>query len=307
MGIRFNLIIIICLINGFSLFSQDYSIEYEHKRVGVFNPEWEFYQTLNPNKYEHITGYYREGLSEIIIDAVEKGRIEIYDKRKRKLSLDSLINKLIEFEKDLSGRILNKGEALRYFIPYISAFEFEEFVNYNFTTLRLEKKIKAYSPIIIRYKDFEGSEEDRVEMPLFWIFPEEELEGEEFIIPDTILSLQVLKYPVKTPYTNSIFQKSKDRDRSIIRPDGSPFESPKEIDKVFVEEFSFLFYNEETNMEEFREATKDIYPEDIDYMRIAENWSIDLNSLAIRKKPLYIIPLLETDRGFRQLGIRVEQ
>ena len=51
-------IIIFALTISFIGFAQQptHSIEYEYHNVGVFNPEWEIYHSLNPKKFEHITG-----------------------------------------------------------------------------------------------------------------------------------------------------------------------------------------------------------------------------------------------------------
>lgn len=304
-----NKIIIFISILGFSILklgAQDYSIEHEYRRVGVFNPEWEMYNILNPRKFQHITGYFREELSRIIINGVREKRVKIYDKRKREISLDTVISKLIDFERKTSGLSLNKDTALDYFIPYVSAYEFEEFTNYNFKTLRIEKKIKAYCPIIIRYKDFNNP--DTLEFPMFWIFPNEDrlMDNNDFSIRDTILNLHTIKYPVQHPYSSGIFNKTRERHSSILRANGSKFLSPKEIDKVFIEEIRVSIYNEETNTEEFKTISSDILPEEINNIRIGEFWSINPSNLMIKKQVKFVIPLLETDKGFRELGIRIE-
>jgi len=52
-------LLFIGLFISIGVFSQTdtYSIEHEYHKVGVFNPEWEIYHSLNPKKFEHITGY----------------------------------------------------------------------------------------------------------------------------------------------------------------------------------------------------------------------------------------------------------
>lgn len=305
---RVVLFFLLC-ISLLQLSAQDYSIEHEYRKVGVFNPEWEMYQVLNPRKFEHITGYFREELANIIIDGVKKKNVKIYDKRKREMNFDTLINFLIEFEKKASGKIVPKDSILDYIIPYISEYEFEEFVNYNYKTLKLEKKIKAYSPIIIRYKDFLAKDIDSLKCNLFWIFPEETTttSSNDFLIPDTVLYLHLLKCPVLNPFTTSIFEKAKSRHSSIIRSNGSQFLSPKEIDDLFVEKSKVTIFNEETGLEEFKEVVSDIIPEDIKHLRVGEVWSIESKSLLIKKEVKFIIPLLETDKGFRELGIRINE
>ncbi|MDY0054255.1 MAG: hypothetical protein RBR79_06315 [Bacteroidales bacterium] len=305
---RVILFFLLC-ISFLNLYSQDYSIEHEYRKVGVFNPEWEMYGVLNPRKFEHITGYFREELANIIIDGVKKKNVKIYDKRKREMNFDTLINSLIEFEKKASGKIVPKDSILDYIIPYISEYEFEEFVNYNYKTLKLEKKVKAYSPIIIRYKDFLAKDIDTVKFNMFWIFPEETTttSSNDFLIPDTILYLHLLKYPVLNPFTTSIFEKARSRHPSILRSNGSKFLSPKEIDDLFVEKSKVAVYNDETGLEEFKEVVTEIIPEDIKHLRVGEVWSIEPKSLLIKKEVKFIIPLLETDKGFRELGIRINE
>lgn len=150
-----------------------HSIEHEFHKVGVFNPQWETEHTLNPKKYEHITAYFREELAKIIFSAVKEKRVKIYDERKRELNLDSVEKKIIDFEKQYSGKILGKDTLWEYIAPFVGAFQFEEFVNYTYQDLALEKKVKAYCPYMVRYRAFTGESNDSVQMPLFWIFPQE--------------------------------------------------------------------------------------------------------------------------------------
>ncbi len=67
-------IFILFLLIGIKLSAQsfgDHSIEHEFHKLGVFNPQWEIEQTLNPIKYEHITSYFREELASTILSAVK--------------------------------------------------------------------------------------------------------------------------------------------------------------------------------------------------------------------------------------------
>ena len=312
-------IIIFALTISFIGFAQQptHSIEYEYHNVGVFNPEWEIYHSLNPKKFEHITGYYREELAKIIFNAVSSKQVKIYDQRKREISIDTVLNRIIEFEKREFGHTLKKDSVFKFIYPYISAYSFEEFVKYDFKTLSLEKTIKAYCPTLVRYKSFTDTKVDTVRLELFWIFPQDEVEEEYskknkeikddyFNIPDTIISLQPLKYPVQNPYTTSLFYKAKNKDASIVRADGSKFNAPKEVDDLFILKSTVYIENEETGVEEKKEVTSDIIPEDITHIRLGELWSINRNNLQIKKQVKYIIPLyVYDDKGFRQLGIRI--
>ncbi len=312
-------IIIFALTISFIGFAQQptHSIEYEYHNVGVFNPEWEIYHSLNPKKFEHITGYYREELAKIIFNAVSSKQVKIYDQRKREISIDTVLNRIIEFEKREFGHTLKKDSVFKFIYPYISAYSFEEFVKYDFKTLSLEKTIKAYCPTLVRYKSFTDTKVDTVRLELFWIFPQDEVEEEYskknkeikddyFNIPDTVISLQPLKYPVQNPYTTSLFYKAKNKDASIVRADGSKFNAPKEVDDLFILKSTVYIENEETGVEEKKEVTSDIIPEDITHIRLGELWSINRNNLQIKKQVKYIIPLyVYDDKGFRQLGIRI--
>lgn len=313
-------VFIVALMVSFLGFAQQpsHSIEYEYHNVGVFNPEWEIYQSLNPKKFEHITGYYREELVKIILRTVSSRQVKIYDQRKREISLDTVLNRIIEFEKREFGHTLKKDSVFKFIYPFISEYSFEEFVRYDFKTLALEKTIKAYCPTLVRYKSFTDEKIDTVRLELFWIFPQEDAIDQEnkknqaskdeyFHIPDTVISAQPLKYPVQNPYTTSLFRKAKSKDASILRADGSKFNAPKEIDDLFVLKSNIYILNDETGLEEKKEIISDIIPEDIKNLRIGELWSINRNNLVINKQVKYIIPLLDIDeRGFQQLGIRIQ-
>lgn len=304
-------------LSGFSQ-EPSYSIEYEYHNVGVFNPEWEIYNSLNPKKFEHITGYYREELAKTILNAVSAKQVKIYDQRKREISLDTVLSRIIEFEKREFGHVLKKDSVFKFIYPYISAYLFEEFVRYDFKTLALEKTVKAYCPMLVRYKSFTDEKIDTVRLELFWIFPQEEAavedskkkpspRGEYFYIPDTVISGQPLKYPVQNPYTTSLFHKAKNKDKSILKADGSRFNAPKEIDDLFILKSTIYIENEETGIEEKKEVTSDIIPEDITFIRLGELWSINRQTLQIQKQVKYIIPLYDFDeKGFMQLGIRIQ-
>ena len=315
-------IVALLIISFISLvgFAQEYnySIEHEYNKVGVFNPEWEIYNSINPNKFEHITGYYREELAKAILNGVGNKQVKIYDVRKREISLDTVIKRIIDFEEREFGNKLKKDSVFKFIYPFISAYYFEEFIRYDYKTLALEKNVKAYCPTLVRYRSFSDEKIDTLELQLFWIFPEQEnieqskqdnkKEKPEIInIPDIVISLQKLKYPVQNPYSNTIFTKAKNKDASIFKADGTRFKAPKEIDDLFVIKKTMLFENDQTGLEEKIEVVSDITPEDINNIRIAELWSIDRQSLQIFKKVKYIIPLLDQDdRGYQQLGIRIQ-
>jgi len=312
------IILLVLSFISFSGFAQEYnySIEHEYNKVGVFNPEWEIYNSINPRKFEHITGYYREELAKIIIDGVSSKRVKIYDIRKREISIDTVIKRVIEFEAKEFGNKLSKDSVFKFILPYISTYYFEEFIRYDYKTLALDKNVKAYCPTLVRYKSFTDEKIDTLELQLFWIFPESENteftskpkeNPDNFNIPDTVISLQKLKYPVQNPYSNSIFAKAKNKDASIFKSDGTKFKAPKEVDDLFILKRTILIENDETGLEEKREVVSDIIPEDINNIRIGETWSIDKGNLEIFKKVKYIIPLLDQDdRGFMQLGIRIQ-
>ena len=296
-------------------FSQrsDYSIEYETHKVGVFNPEWEITGTLNPKKYEHITGYFREELAKIIFDGVSQKRIKIYDNRKRELNIDTVINKIIAFEKSL-GVTLDKSKVWDYITPFISAYDFEEAVTYNFKNLNIEKKIISYQPYIVHYKSFKEDAVDTIQFPLFWIFPKDTLKDNAkfsidkniFSIPDTVLSVLELKYPVKMPFTSSLFDQVQNKRIHVLTSDGEEFKSPKEIDDLFVQKGSTSVYDDQTETERLIDTYSDVTAEDIVAIRIAENWSIIPYNLEIKKTVQYFLPLYPYDDNvYNQLGIRI--
>ncbi|MBP3254508.1 MAG: hypothetical protein J6M30_08385 [Bacteroidales bacterium] len=320
-----NILLTVCV----TLFAQksDYSIEYENCQVGVFNPQWETSHTLNPNKYEHITGYFREELAKTILDAVKSKRIRIYDIRKRELNLDTVINRIILFEQQ-QGTTLTKQNALDYIIPYISAYDFEEAVTYRFSSLSIEKKVLAYCPYIVHYKSFAEDENDTVRMPLFWIFPKDST-VENFVlqnknakpsdktkqtlvsdtvlhIPDTVLSVLKLKYPVKMPFTSNIVEQTQSKQLHVYRSDGSEFKSSREIDGLFVLKRTILVYNDMTGTDTLIDTYSDIIAEDISAVRVAENWQINPVNLEIIKKVQYFLPLYDyDDQTYAQIGFRI--
>ncbi|MBR1627537.1 MAG: hypothetical protein IJ681_10405 [Bacteroidales bacterium] len=308
--------IFVILVSVFAFaFSQrtDYSIEYETHKVGVFNPQWEVSGTLNPKKYEHITGYFREELAKIILDGVSQKRVKVYDNRKRELNIDTVINKIIAFEKTL-GVTIDKSNVWDYIIPFISAYDFEEAVTYNFRNLNIEKKIISYQPYIVHYKSFREDAVDTVQFPLFWIFPKDTLKDNAkstenlntFLIPDTVLSVLELKYPVKMPFTSSLFDQVQNKKIHVLTSDGEEFKSPKDIDDLFVQKGSASIYDDQTETERLIDTYSDITAEDITAIRIAENWAITPYNLEIKKIVQYFLPLYPYDDNvYKQLGIRV--
>ena len=293
---------------------ETYSIEYENHKVGVFNPDWEVNHSLNPNKYEHITGYFREELAKTIIDAVKTKKVKIYDIRKRELSIDTVVNRIIEFELLNFNHNLAKDSALNFIIPFMSAYDFEEGVRYDYENLSIEKKVLAYCPYVVRYKTFNGENNDSVQMPLFWIFPKDTVKQDAkqpiikniLAIPDTVLSVLTLKYPVKMPFTSAIFDKVQGKKIKVFHSDGSEFKSLKEIDNLFVLSKSVEIYDEATDKETFKTVYSDIVPEDIEAIRIAENWGINDATLEIVKTVQYFLPLYKYDEDFyTQLGVRI--
>ncbi len=291
----------------------DYSIEYETHKVEVFNPEWEVYQTLNPRKFEHITGYFREELAKIIIDGVRNKRVKIYDNRKREINFDTLTNKIIAFEKK-RGITLNKNNVWDYIIPYISAYDFEEAVTYNYKTLAIEKKVISYQPYIVHYKSFDENNLDTIQFPLFRIFPKDTLQDNPkhlidrsiFAISDTVLSVAELKYPVKMPFTSAIFDQVQNKKIPLLHSDGSEFASPKEIDDLFIIKSTASIYNEEKETDSLITVYTDLVPEDIEAIRVAENWAIKKHNLEIMKSVKYFLPLYPYDeKTYIQLGVRI--
>lgn len=313
---------IILLILAFFVFdavysqTETYSIEYETHKVGVFNPEWEIEHILNPNKYEHITGFFREELAKTIVDAVKTKRVKIFDIRKREITLDTVVKNIINFERENFNHIIGKDSALTYIIPFISAYDFEEAVRYDYKNLGIEKKVTAYCPYIIRYKQFNGEKNDSVQMPLFWIFPKdtvkmqpnEKIEDNIVSIPDTVISVLDLKYPVQMPLSTSIFENVKEKKVKVYHSDGSEFKTPKEIDNLFVisHKITFTIANEESEKDTTQTVFDDILPEDIIGLRIGEKWAINKKNLIISKKIDYFLPLFKYDENNSlQLGVRI--
>ena len=309
----FSLIVFLMFISELNAQRDNYGIEYETHKVGVFNPEWELYHTLNPKKFEHITGYFREELAHIIIDGVKEKRVKIYDSRKRELNLDSVISHIILFEKK-QGVYLGKDEVLDYIIPYISAYDFEEAVTYNYKDLSIEKQVIAYQPYIVHYKSFDNDGKDTVQMPLFWIFPKDTLKDNPkhpidrkvVTIPDTVLTVSDLKYPVKMPFTASLFDKIKNRKIHVLKSDATEFKTFKETDDLFVIKGTAYVYNEQTETDSIISTYSDITEDDITAIRTAENWGIKKYNLEIMKYVRYFLPLYQYDDNvFRQLGVRI--
>lgn len=305
-----KIVLIVFLFCGISVYSQsyqEYSIEHNFQKVGVFNPLWETDQILNPTKYEHLTGYFREELANIILTAVSEKKVKIFDERKREISLDTVIKQIIDFEKTNFGINLGKDSVFSYIKKYISAYQFEEFTTYNYKHLTLSKKVKAYCPYLVRYKNFDSSTPDSVQLPLFWIFPEENAKHTEvFNIPDTILSLQNLKYPAQMPFSTSLFSKINKDEIKIFKSNGDSFSTKKEIENLFVIENTYIYFDEQTETEQIQKSYSDIIPEDIIALRIGENWSINPQTLEIFKSVRYYLPLYKFDeKGFTQLGIKI--
>lgn len=155
-----------------------------------------------------------------------------------------------------------------------------------------------------------------MQLPLFWIFPKDTLrdnpkhpvDKSSINIPDTVLSVLELKYPVKMPFTASIFNNVQNKRMAVYHSDGSEFKTPKEIDDLFVIKKKVSIYNEQTDNDSIITTYSDILPEDITAIRIAENWSIKPYNLEIQKKVKYFLPLYPfDDETFVQLGIRINQ
>lgn len=314
-----KIIYLLLVLCSFGLKSQNetYSIEYEKHKVGVFNPEKEINHSLNPKKFEHITGYFREELAKTILNAVKTNQIKIYDERKRELNIDSVANRIIAFEKKNFNNILKKEDVWDFIVPYVSAYDFEEGVRYDYKTLSIEKKVLAYCPYVVRYKNFNGEKNDSVQMPLFWIFlnKNEVLDNNKketnnfkpiFDIPDTVLSLLPLKYPVKMPFTFSLFDNIQNKKIDVYRSNGEEFKTVKEVEDLFVLKKNVSIYDEETGQDVLKTVYTDIVPEDIEAIRIAETWSINPNTLEIIKRVQYFLPLYPYDEDiFMQLGVRI--
>lgn len=306
-----KIILILFLTISFGAKAQsygEYAIEHEFHKVGVFNPQWEINKILNPVKYEHLTGYFREELADIILSAVKDKKVKIYDERKREITLDTVIKTIIAFEKDNFGIELGKDSVFSYIKKYISSYQFEEFLTYNYKNISLSKQIKAYCPYLVRYKSFEN-ETDTLQLPLFWIFPEENPDNkipELLNIPDTVLSAHSLKYPVQMPFSTSLFSKINKDEIKVFKTNGDDFNTKKEIENLFILENTFVYFDEQTEEEQIRKSYSDILPEDIIALRIAENWSINPQTLEIFKNIQYYLPLYQIDeKGYTQLGIRI--
>lgn len=306
-----KIILILFLTISFVAQSQsygEYAIEHEFHKVGVFNPQWEIDKVLNPVKYEHLTGYFREELAEIILTAVKDKKVKIYDERKREITLDTLIKTIISFEKQHFNIELGKDTVFSYIKKYISSYQFEEFLTYNYKNISLSKQIKAYCPYMVRYKTFEN-EKDTLELPLFWIFPEENPDNKTpqlLNIPDTILSAHSLKYPVQMPFTTNLFSKINKDEVKVYKTNSEDFTTKKEIEKLFILENTFVYFDEETEEEQIRKSYSDIMPEDIIALRIGENWSINQQTLEIFKTIQFYLPLYQIDeKGYTQLGIKI--
>lgn len=306
-----KIILILFLTISFVAQSQsygEYAIEHEFHKVGVFNPQWEIDKVLNPVKYEHLTGYFREELAEVILTAVKDKKVKIYDERKREITLDTLIKTIISFEKQHFNIELGKDTVFSYIKKYISSYQFEEFLTYNYKNISLSKQIKAYCPYMVRYKTFEN-EKDTLELPLFWIFPEENPDNKTpqlLNIPDTILSAHSLKYPVQMPFTTNLFSKINKDEVKVYKTNSEDFTTKKEIEKLFILENTFVYFDEETEEEQIRKSYSDIMPEDIIALRIGENWSINPQTLEIFKTIQFYLPLYQIDeKGYTQLGIKI--
>ncbi len=299
------LIFALATLSGYCQY-MTHSIEHEFHQVGVFNPQWEVEHTLNPTKYEHITGFYREELARIIFSAVSQKQVKIYDERKRELNLDSVVKKITDFEQRFSGRTLGKDSLWEYIIPFVSAYQFEEFVTYNYEDISLSKTVKAYCPYLVRYKEFSGEKNDTVMLPLFWIFPLEAEDSSFFHIPDTVLSAHGLKYPTQMPFSSSLFEFVKQKKIKVFQPNGEEFSTPKQVDDLFVLKNYYTYYDEATGEESQRTSFSDLMPEDIIAIRIGEGWNINPKSLAIKKEIYFYLPLYRyDDERFGQLGLRI--
>lgn len=307
-----TIIILLLIISCFGAKAQSFgqhSIEHQFQKVGVFNPQWEIEQVLNPKKYEHLTGYFREMLAETILSAVKENRVKIYDERKREINLDTVIKSIIDFEQQHFNITLGKDSVFSYIKKYVCAYQFEEFVDYNYENVSLSKKVKAYCPYLVRYKSFSSPQIDTVQLPLFWIFPQESTDKKEIKlleIPDTLQCLQELKYPVQMPFSTSLFSKINKDEIKVYKSDGEEFSTKKEIEKLFVMENSYIYFDEQTETEKIMKGFSDIIPEDIIALRIGEKWSINPITLEIFKKIYFYLPLYQFDeKTFTQLGIRV--
>lgn len=290
-------------------FAQYYThaTEHEYHNIGVFNPQWEIDKTLNPMKYEHITGWFREELAKVILSAVKQKKVKIYDERKREISLDTVIGRIVAFERHNFGNVIVKDSVFDYIVPFVSAYRFEEIVDYDYEKASLSKKVKAYCPCLVRYKQFSDEKEDSVCMPLFWIFPGDNFDTTNMLcIQDTVLYVHALKYPNQMPFCSNLFSLVQQGKIKVFKPDGKEFSTSKQIEDLFVIKNEFVVYDEETGQESIASAFSDIMPEDIVSIRVGEGWEIDKQSLNIRKRIYFYLPLYRYDEErFGQLGMRV--
>lgn len=305
-----NIVLLYFLLFSLGLCAQQsltHSIEHGFRQVDVFNPEWETQQTLNPCKYEHMTGYFREELARIILSAVSEKKVKIYDIRRREISLDSVIRKIIDFEKNNFGISLGRDSVFSYIIPYVSSYQFEEFIDYNYNDLSLSKKVKAYCPYLVRYRSFDQTKADSVQLPLFWIFPSEQGDSSDVLhIPDTVLSVQKLVYPNQMPFSSSLFYQVQNGKIKVFRSNGLEFETNREIEQLFILSSNVSYYDEHTEEEKTKTVFSDIVPEDIVALRLGELWSIDRQSMEIKKEVCFFLPLyFHDDDMYSQLGFRI--
>ena len=222
--------------------------------------------------------------------------LNAYKERQMKRRIDTLIAK----------------HSIKGYDQYVQALRvdsrmFEEFVNYTYQDIALEKKVKAYCPYIVRYREFNGEKNDSVQMPLFWLFPEESKDSLNwFHIPDTVISVHQLRYPNQMPFATNLFSLVKENKIKVYKPDGEDFTTFKQIEDLFVVKNEYVFYDEETEQEVTKSAYSDIVPEDLIAIRIGECWDLNKETLEIRKEIQYYLPLYKYDEErFGQLGIRI--
>ena len=60
------------------------------------------------------------------------------------MNIDTVAKEIIDFEKRFSGKTIAKDSIWDYIVPFVGAFQFEEFVNYTYQDIALEKKVKDY-------------------------------------------------------------------------------------------------------------------------------------------------------------------
>ncbi len=318
--LKYLFVLVLCLfVTSNICFSQssNYDIEYQSQKIGVFNPQWEMSHILNPRKYEHLSGYYREQLAREILQAVKNRKVKIYDQRKREISIDSVEKQIIAFETKRFNHPISKDTLWDYIVPFISAYDFEEAVKYNFDKLTIEKKTISYCPYLVHYKSFDEQKIDTVEMPLFWIFPKDTIKeknskskqpvSKEYIsLHDTVLSVLELKYPVKRPFTTRIFDLLHEKDPRVKRPDNTEFKTIKEVDDLLVLHSTALIEIAQTQKDSVIDTYSDIIPEDLTAIRIGESWQIRTDNLDIIKTVHFFLPLyLYDEKTYRQLGCRI--